>query len=164
MKNYEQTQQAYNFLVQLKEEIQRQVGHLNAGGDGELQDGFSTLFLEDGWVTLKGCSWGFVLHHDDPVRIDMTFGPDQPFVGHRITFVSRPDTNYRGWANAERETEMFYGPEQLARYGLHRLACKVGDGTLFETVASGMPHAHIASIMQDEMNAPSYYAGREAYE
>jgi hypothetical protein len=164
MNIYEPAQSAYDFLNQLKVEILRQVNHLNAIADGELQDGYNTTFLEDGWVTLKGCSWGFVMHYDEPARIDMTFGPDQPFVGHRITFISQANGSTMTWTNKERTEEVFRDKEQLARYGLRRLAGKVGDGWLFDNALMQMPVANLESYSSESLSAPSYFAGVEQLE
>lgn len=137
MNKPELAQRAYDFLTSFKMQVVRQIDELNAIADGELQDGFLATFIEDGWVSLKGYSWGFVLHYDEPVRIDMTFGPDWPFVGHRITFVARPSGDKVVWVNEERPNEVLYGTEQLARFGLRKLACKAGDSWLFDDI--GVP-------------------------
>jgi hypothetical protein len=123
---------AYDFLTSFKMQVMRQIEEVNAIADGELQDGFTSAFIEDGWVSLKGYSWGFVLHYDEPVRLDMTFGPDWPFVGHRITFVAKPSGDRIVWINQEHPNEVLYGTEQLARYGLRKLACKAGDSWIFD--------------------------------
>jgi hypothetical protein len=165
MNNSELAQQAYDFLNEFKHEIQRQINHLNATGNGDLQDGFNSVFLEDGWVTLKGCSWGFVMHFDEPVRLDMTFGPDQPFVGHRHTFISEDAESGLCFRNPEFANEVFSTAEQLAHYGLRKLAGKVGDGWLFDG-----PLLHIAQTETESpqfhsaMHSPCYFAGRETYE
>ena len=128
----ELAQRAYDFLTSFKMQVMRQIEEVNAIADGDLQDGFNAAFMEDGWVSLKGYSWGFVLHYDEPVRLDMTFGPDWPFVGHRITFVAKPSGDKIVWINQERPNEVLYGTEQLARYGLRKLACKAGDSSIFD--------------------------------
>ena len=134
MDKSELAHRAYDFLTSFKMQVIRQVDELNAIADGELQDGYQSGFIEDGWISLKGYSWGFVVHFDEPVRMDMTLGPDWPFVGHRTTFVARPSGEKIVWVNQERPNEVLYGSEQLARYGLRKLACKAGDAWLFDGV------------------------------
>lgn len=138
MNNSEAAQKAYDFLNQFKVEISKQVSQLNQCADGALQDGFTVTYLEDGWVTLKGCAWGFVMHYDEPVRMDMTFGPDQPFVGHRITFVANDIGTNISWVCSSTTGETCAGAEQLARFGLRKLAGKCGDGSIFDMSAPAL--------------------------
>lgn len=152
MSRTELAQKAYEFVAEFKAEIMRQVEHLNTIADGNLQDGFNPMFLEDGWVTLEGCSWGFVMLYDEPIRIDMTFGPDQPFVGHRITFSAKPVGPGLAWVQQSQPNEVYYGAQQLARYGLSRLAGKVGENWLFE-----LPAVQI----QQQVDEPLYALGLE---
>lgn len=125
-------QQAYNFQNEFKAEVMRQINQLNAIADGKLQDGFSSTYVEDGWVSLEGYSWGFVVHYENPVRIDMTFGPDWPFVGYRVTFVAKPLGGRLAWVNEQQESEVCFDASQLARYGLRKLASKAGDSWIFD--------------------------------
>jgi hypothetical protein len=125
-------QSAYQFLLEFKNEILNQVHELNARNDGELQDGFNPVFLEDGWISLKGFAWGFVMHYDDPVRMDMVVGPDWPFIGYRHTFKARVNGGGIAWINQDRPDEIYTNARQLARYGLRRLASKVGDEWVFD--------------------------------
>jgi hypothetical protein len=125
-------QSAYQFLCEFKAELLHQIYELNCRNDGELQDGFNPCFVDDGWVGLKGFAWGFVMHFDDPVRIDMTFGPDWPFTGYRTTFVAQQGNPGLTWTNQDRPEEIYFNSEQLAQFGLRRLASKVGDEWIFE--------------------------------
>jgi len=132
MNSEDLAQSAYTFRHEFKEQVRRQIAELNAIGDGELQDGFNEMFVEDGWVSLKGYSWGFVVHNGNPVTIDMTFGPDAPFVGYKITFAAKPINGRLAWVNEQQPNETCFDAEQLARFGLRKLACKTGDDWIFK--------------------------------
>lgn len=121
------------FETAFKTQIMLQIDELNAIGDGALQDGYNSTFIDDGWVSLKGYSWGFVMHYDEPVRIDMTFGPDWPFVGYRTTFIAQRVGDRIAWVNEQRPTEICYDAQQLARFALRKLACKAGDDRLVDS-------------------------------
>ncbi len=135
----ELAQAAYAFNDEFKAQILRQIAELNAIGVGELQDGFHSTSIDDGWVTLKGYSWGFVVHFDNPVTVDMTFGPDAPFVGYKTTFVAEPRNQRLVWANLKQPSETYIDAEQLARFGLRKLACKTGDDWIFDAKYSQQP-------------------------
>lgn len=125
-------QNAYAFNNEFKAAVMQQINELNAIADGELQDGFNATYLEDGWVSLKGYSWGFVMQYDNPARIDMTFGPDWPFVGYKITFAAKPIGGRIAWVNEQRSSEVCFDAPQLARLCLRKLACKAGDDGIFD--------------------------------
>ena len=125
-------QLAHEFAQQLKSALQMQIEELNLRNSGELQDGFNPLFVDDGWVSLKGYAWGFVMLYDDPLRLDTTCGPDWPFTGYRTAYLARPFGKGISFANQLNEGEVYYGPSELARAGLRRLADKVGDGWIFD--------------------------------
>jgi hypothetical protein len=125
-------QYAYTFYDEFKAQILRQIDEVNSmTSDGTLQDGYNAWYIDDGWIALKGYSWGFVMHYDEPPRIDMTFGPGWPFVGYRITMVAQQVGDRIAWVNQNKPEEMIFYPEQLARYGLRKLACKAGDEFIF---------------------------------
>jgi hypothetical protein len=124
-------QRILNFQQELKQEIMRQCISLNAiDTDGDLHDGFVTTYLEDGWITYKGFAWGFCVHYD-PVSIDMTFGPDWPFVGYRTLLKGQEDGQLMIWIDQHNDQIKFTNAEQLANYGLQRLAAKAHDQSLF---------------------------------
>lgn len=125
-------QNAYEFQTEFKAQVLHQINELNAIADGELQDGYNSTFVEDGWVSLEGYSWGFVMHYDEPLRIDMTFGPDWPFVGYKTTFEAKPVGGKVAWVNALRPSEICFDASQLARFGLRKLACKAGESWIFD--------------------------------
>jgi hypothetical protein len=124
--------QAQEFSEQLKTALLRQIHELNLYNNGELQDGFNPLQIDDGWVSLKGYSWGFVMLYDHPVRIDTTCGPDWPFTGYRTTYLAKPASSGIAFANSLDNREIYHSADDLARAGLRRLADKVGDGWIFE--------------------------------
>jgi hypothetical protein len=126
-------QNAHAFHEEFKTQILRQIDELNVIADGALQDGYSAWNIQDGWIALKGFSWGFCMHYDEPVRIDMTFGPGWPFVGYKVTFEARQMGDRMAWVNVNRPEEMLFEAEQLARYGLRKLACKAGDEWIFDS-------------------------------
>jgi hypothetical protein len=130
---------AYNFLSEFKTELLNQIQELNARNDGVLQDGFNPQYVEDGWVSLKGYAWGFVVHYDEPVRIDMVVGPDWPFIGYRTTFRAEQGPGGIVWINQDRGEERYHNTFELARYGLRRLASKVGDEWVFNSNIDAIP-------------------------
>ena len=119
------------FFDDFKAELLNQIYELNSFNDGALQDGFNPQFLNDGWVSLKGYACGFVMHFDDPIRVDMTVGPDWPSIGYRTTFLARAHSDGFMWVNQDRPKEIYFNAAQLARQGLRRLASKVGDEWIF---------------------------------
>lgn len=131
MQTINMAQTVQNFMAEFKQEIIRQVDLLNMSEDGNLQDGFSISSIEDGWVKYKGFAWGFVVLHDDPIMLDMTYGPDWPFIGHRTQLFAQPTPNGISWVQKDRPHTTFTNPEQLAVYSLRRLAGKVHDEGLF---------------------------------
>jgi hypothetical protein len=138
-------QSANTFYDEFRAQILRQIDELNVIADGALQDGFNAWYLDDGWVSLKGFSWGFVMHYDEPVRIDMTFGPGWPFVGYVVTMVAQQVGDRIAWVNQSKPEEKVFGAEELARYGLRKLACKAGDDWIFtaDYSAAGQPSAYV---------------------
>lgn len=134
MNNSDMAQKAHACINELKTEVLRQIDELNAIANGAMEDGYQSTHLDDGWISLKGVAWGFVVHYDDPVRIDMTFGPDSPFVGYRSTFIAKNMNGRIVWANKELEAETFMDCKSMARYGLRKLAHKVGDAGLFDRI------------------------------
>lgn len=125
--------QAQDFVEQLKRALLRQIYTLNVRNNGELQDGFNPQLIDDGWVSLKGYSWGFVAHFDEPLRIDTTCGPDWPFTGYRTTYVAKQFGNGLSFANENDAREVYYNADEFARAALRRLADKVGDGWIFDS-------------------------------
>lgn len=131
MNNADLSQSAYAYYEEFKAQILRQIDELNAIADGALQDGYNAWYLDDGWISLKGFSWGFVLQYDEPARLDMTFGPGWPFVGFRDSFIATQIGNAIAWVNEKNHDQVLFGAEQMARYGLRKLACKSGDEWIF---------------------------------
>lgn len=115
---------------QLKNEVRLLVDELNHYDEtGNQQDGFSIANLDDGWVSYKGMSWGFAFHRE-PLCIDMTFGPDQPFVGHRKILFAEPDKyseNGLMWVDRFGEGRKWKSLKEVAQYGLQCLAAKVHE-------------------------------------
>ena len=120
------------FFDEFKTQILRQIEELNIIADGALQDGYNAWYLDDGWISLEGFSWGFVMQEGEPACIDMTFGPGWPFVGYRDSFVNKQVGEQMAWVNQAKADEVFFDAEQLARYGLRKLAWKTGDSWLFD--------------------------------
>lgn len=145
MNSTELAQRALTFYDELKVQILRQIDELNVIADGALQDGYNAWYLDDGWISLKGFSWGFVMHYDNPVRIDMTFGPGWPFVGYRVPMVAKQIGDRIAWVNQNKPDEVVFDAEQMARYGLRKLACKVGDDWIFsgDYKPAGQPSTYI---------------------
>ena len=137
-------QQAHAFFEELKREVVRQANDMNTKHDGDLQDGYALLHIEDGWVSYKGYSWGFVVRLDK-LEIDMTFGPDWPFVGHRSVFVAESSPSGINWVEQNGKTTMRTA-EQMARFGLQRLAAKVHDENLFEQYHPGIAAEQAAEL------------------
>jgi hypothetical protein len=131
MKTLTIAQLVQEFVDEFKREIVRQVNKLNLSADGDLQDGFSVACIDDGWVKYKGYAWGFVILYEDPIMLDMTYGPDWPFVGHRTQFFAQPTSGGISWVRKDKPHTTFTSPEQLATYSLRRLAGKVHDEDLF---------------------------------
>jgi hypothetical protein len=147
-------QTAYQFFSEFKAEVLHQVEQLNSLHDGKLQDGFNPASIDDGWVSLKGFAWGFVLLYDEPVRLDMTFGPDWPFVGYRNTFIAKPGPAGLQWVNQQVTAERYLNAKDLANYGLRRLATKVGDAWIFNEqldrqLAAGSDHLYGGGLSPD---------------
>lgn len=125
-----------SFNDQLKAEIRQLCDELH-GQDlfGDQQDGYTTWHLDDGWVSYKGMSWGFTFHCD-PLCIDMTVGPDQPFVGYRkIIYAEESQFGEHGlvWVDRYGTGRQWQSLKELAQYGLQCLASKV-----HETLPDGM--------------------------
>lgn len=120
------TENAYEyarlFECQLKQAVLAEAERLNEGNDGDMQDGFCLCHIDDGWVSYKGMSWGFVVH-SDPVALDMTFGPDWPFVGHRTVLQPQLSAGRIIWTerNATEIGVVCLSAEDVARFGLSRL-------------------------------------------
>lgn len=127
MENAVVAQSASEFLSEFKAQLLHEIHELNCRNDGELQDGFNPSSIDDGWVSLKGFAWGFVMHFDDPVRMDMRVGPDWPTTGYRTTFVAVDSKFGLMWVNQDRPEQIYFTAEQLIRYGLQSLTAKVGD-------------------------------------
>ena len=121
------TSPARVFFGDLQEEIVRLAAAINqVSEDGDL-DGFSVDAIDDGWVKYRGMSWGIAIQHE-PDIIVMTWGPDGPFVGTRVTLV--PTSNGPRelvWQNPDDEAVQFTSAKELAKYGLAALADMVGD-------------------------------------
>ncbi len=111
------------FECQLKAAILVEAGRMNDMNEGDMQDGFCLSHIDDGWVSYKGMSWGFVVHND-PVALDMTFGPDWPFVGHRTVMQPQLSSGRIIWTerNAIELGTVCCSAEDIARFGLRRLS------------------------------------------
>ncbi|HEY9787747.1 MAG TPA: hypothetical protein V6D17_20330 [Candidatus Obscuribacterales bacterium] len=116
------------FFDELKAEIIRQIGYINANApqDEPAFDEFWVDNIEDGWIRYKGMSWGFALLHKPP-RMTFTFGPDQPFVGHQEVLIPQLIGSQIVWINSSNSKGAFASARSLARYGLERLAGKCHD-------------------------------------
>src|SRR5262245_35071522 len=113
MKTMNMPQLVQEFVAEFKREIVRQVEKLNSTEDADLQDGFSIAYIDDCWVKYKGYAWGFVVIDEDPIMLDMTFGPDWPFVGHRTQFFAQPSPGGISWIKKDRPHTAFDTPAQL---------------------------------------------------
>src|SRR5579883_1090706 len=105
--NIRLVEKAHEFVSQLKAKLTFQIDELNKLADGQLEDGFKYSCLEDGWVSLKGYAFGFVMHYDDPVHMDITFGPDCPFVGYRQSYIAVKSGNRLTWINQSYPKEKY---------------------------------------------------------
>lgn len=110
------------FECELKQEVMREAARRNELNDGNMQDGFCLAHIDDGWVSYKGMSWGFVVH-SEPIAVDMTFGPDWPFVGFRT--VLQPQLNEGKVIWTERNSmaigTVCWSAQDVAQFGLQKL-------------------------------------------
>jgi len=115
---------------QFKQAVKELVEDINSkDGDGDQQDGYTLAHLDDGWVSYKGMSWGFVVH-ENPLCIDMTYGPDQPFVGFRTIYCAERDPmSVEGvaWCTEFNGHERAGNLKELATICLRNLSAKVHD-------------------------------------
>lgn len=118
------------FYKQLTDEVTVLSEQLNQTNSGDLQDGISMQHIDDGWISYKGMSWGFVLKKN-PTCISMTFGPDWPFVGYCQNLQPEICGDRIVWID-EQENKQFNSPLELARYGLESLAAKVHDSFIVD--------------------------------
>lgn len=125
MSDSKQLEKAHAFFDQLKQEIGSLAQQINEKNDGTLHDGFSTKDLNDGWVAYKGLSCGFALQAE-PLCINMTYGPDGPFVGFRVQLMPYQLGSQLTWVDANHDLR-FYSPLNLARYCLETLAARAHD-------------------------------------
>ncbi|MBX9573395.1 MAG: hypothetical protein K2X77_31130 [Candidatus Obscuribacterales bacterium] len=125
MSDSKQLERAHAFFDQLKQEIKSLAREVNEHNDGTLHDGFCTKDIEDGWVAYKGLSCGFALQ-PEPLAIDMTYGPDGPFVGYRIQLIPYELGSQIAWVDSNHDLR-FYSPMHLARYCLETLAARAHD-------------------------------------
>lgn len=113
------------FFEELKKAIVVLCEEINQTNDGNLQDGFCTRTIEDGWLSYKGVSCGFALHLQ-PTFICMTFGPDSPFVGYTNKLFPLIKGSELIWMD-ENGRMRFTTPKEMARYAVETLAAKVHD-------------------------------------
>lgn len=142
MSDSKQLEMTHSFFDQLKQEIKSLSREINAHNDGTLHDGFCTKDIEDGWVAYKGLSCGFALQ-TEALCINMTYGPDGPFVGYRVQLMPYQLGSQIAWVDTNHDLR-FYSPMHLARYSLETLAARAHD-TLPEigqsSKTSGSPSA-----------------------
>lgn len=125
MSDSKQLEKAHAFFDQLKKEIESLAKQFNEKNDGELHDGFCMKDIEDGWVAYKGLSCGFALQ-SEPLCINMTSGPDGPFVGYRVQLMPYQLGSQMAWVDSSHDLR-FYSPMHLARYCLESLASRAHD-------------------------------------
>jgi hypothetical protein len=113
------------FFEELKKEIFVISEQMNLLNDGNMQDGFCTRSIEDGWLSYKGFSCGFALHLQ-PTYICMTFGPDSPFVGYTIRLSPLLKGQQIIWMD-DNGRMRFSSAQEMARFAMEALAAKVHD-------------------------------------
>lgn len=125
MSDSNQLEKAHAFFDQLKCDIKSLSREINEHNDGTLHDGFCTKDIEDGWVAYKGLSCGFAFQAE-PLCLNMTYGPDGPFVGYRVQLSPYQLGSQIAWVDATHDLR-FYSPMHLARYCLETLAARAHD-------------------------------------
>lgn len=114
---------ARTFYQTFTKELLHLAREANATKYGKDLDGFSLSNIKDGWVEFRGYAFGFGLL-DDPPRITMTFGPDDPFVGYQQVFDIYAENGVVRCVLQEDESFAFDSPGELAKFGLNTLVKK----------------------------------------